>query len=63
LVSLTGLIQLDGRTTHLIAEQVEDVSQLLATLARPVKRDAMTTAQINRHGPSKVPLNPPPPPP
>ncbi|GLS87578.1 error-prone DNA polymerase [Cypionkella aquatica] len=36
LVSVTGRIQRDGPTTHLIAERVEDVSPLLATLGRPV---------------------------
>lgn len=35
LVRITGRIQRDGPTTHLIAERVEDISPLLATLARP----------------------------
>ena len=40
LVRITGRIQRDGPTTHLIAERVEDVSPLLATLGRPVIIDA-----------------------
>ena len=36
LVRVTGSIQRDGPTTHLIAERVEDVLWLLATLGRPV---------------------------
>ena len=36
LVRVTGRIERDGRVTHLIAERVEDVSFLLATLGRPV---------------------------
>lgn len=36
LVSVTGRIERDGPVTHLIAERVEDVSPLLATLGRPV---------------------------
>ncbi|WP_243837625.1 error-prone DNA polymerase [Rhodovulum visakhapatnamense] len=40
LVRVTGRIQRDGPTTHLIAERVEDVSELLATLGRPVMIDA-----------------------
>ncbi|MDP1593759.1 MAG: hypothetical protein Q8L80_05885, partial [Gallionella sp.] len=40
LVRVTGRIQRDGPTTHLIAERVEDVSPLLATLGRPVIIDA-----------------------
>ncbi|NEY92154.1 error-prone DNA polymerase [Tabrizicola oligotrophica] len=40
LVRVTGRIERDGPVTHLIAEQVEDVSHLLATLGRPVIIDA-----------------------
>ena len=40
LVRVTGCVQHDGPTTHLIAERVEDVSYLLATLGRPVMIDA-----------------------
>ncbi|RUS61022.1 DNA polymerase III subunit alpha [Pseudorhodobacter sp. E13] len=40
LVRVTGRIQHDGPTTHLIAERVEDVSPMLATLGRPVLIDA-----------------------
>ena len=40
LVRITRRIQRDGPTTHLIAERVEDVSPLLATLGRPVIIDA-----------------------
>jgi error-prone DNA polymerase len=40
LVRVTGRVQHDGPTTHLIAESVEDVSHLLATLGRPVPIDA-----------------------
>ena len=40
LVRVTGRIERDGPTTHLIAEHVEDVSHLLATLGRPVIIDA-----------------------
>jgi len=40
LVRVTGRIERDGPVTHLIAEQVEDVSHLLATLGRPVLIDA-----------------------
>ena len=40
LVRVTGRIQRDGPTTHVIAERVEDVSALLATLGRPVIIDA-----------------------
>ena len=36
LVSVTGRIERDGPVTHLIAERVEDVSPLLATLGRTV---------------------------
>ena len=40
LVRVTGRVQHDGPTTHIIAEIVEDVSHLLATLGRPVMIDA-----------------------
>ena len=40
LVRVTGRIERDGPVTHLIAERVEDVSPLLATLGRPVLIDA-----------------------
>jgi error-prone DNA polymerase len=40
LVRVTGRIQRDGPTTHIIAERVEDVSPLLATLGRPLIIDA-----------------------
>ncbi|OYU41306.1 MAG: error-prone DNA polymerase [Pseudorhodobacter sp. PARRP1] len=36
LVRVTGRIERDGPVTHLIAEQIEDLSHLLATLGRPV---------------------------
>lgn len=36
LVRVTGRIERDGQVTHVIAERVEDVSPLLATLGRPV---------------------------
>jgi error-prone DNA polymerase len=35
LVRVTGRIERDGPITHLIAERVDDVSILLASLARP----------------------------
>ncbi len=35
LVRVSGRIERDGPTTHVIAEQVEDVSHLLGTLSRP----------------------------
>ncbi len=37
---ITDRIQRDGPNTHLIAETVEDVSHLLATLGRPEMIDA-----------------------
>ncbi|MDP5308637.1 error-prone DNA polymerase [Paracoccus spongiarum] len=40
LIQVTGRIERDGPVTHLIAEQVEDVSHLLATLGRPVMIEA-----------------------
>ncbi len=40
LVRVTGRIQRDGPTTHVIAERVDDVSHLLTTLGRPVMIDA-----------------------
>lgn len=40
LVRVTGRIERDGPVTHLIAERVEDLSHLLATLGRPVIIDA-----------------------
>jgi error-prone DNA polymerase len=40
LVRVTGRIERDGPVVHLIAEQIEDVSALLATLSRPVMIDA-----------------------
>lgn len=40
LVRVTGRIERDGPTTHLIAERIEDVSHLLTTLGRPVMIDA-----------------------
>lgn len=40
LVRVIGRIERDGPVTHVIAEQVEDVSHLLATLGRPVIIDA-----------------------
>jgi error-prone DNA polymerase len=40
LVRVTGRVQRDGPTTHLIAEIVEDVSPLLATLGRPMIIDS-----------------------
>ncbi len=43
LVQITGRIQRDGPTTHLIAERVEDVSSLLATLGQPIHVDASDT--------------------
>jgi error-prone DNA polymerase len=39
LLRVTGRIERDGPVTHLIAEQVEDVSPLLATLGRPLLID------------------------
>ena len=36
LVRVTGRIERDGPTTHLIAERIEDLSHLLATLGRPL---------------------------
>ncbi|WP_210880209.1 error-prone DNA polymerase [Roseovarius autotrophicus] len=36
LLRVTGRIERDGSVTHLIAERVEDLSPLLATLGRPV---------------------------
>ncbi|MEX2520716.1 MAG: error-prone DNA polymerase [Paracoccaceae bacterium] len=40
LVRVSGRIERDGPVTHLIAEAVEDVSHLLATLGRPMMIDA-----------------------
>ena len=40
LLRVTGRIQRDGQVIHLLAEIVEDVSPLLATLGRPVLIDA-----------------------
>jgi len=40
LVRVTGRIEREGPVTHLIAELVEDVSPLLATLGRPVMIDS-----------------------
>jgi error-prone DNA polymerase len=40
LIRVTGRIQRDGPTTHLIAESVEDVSHLLATLGHPLVIEA-----------------------
>ena len=40
LVRVTGRIERDGPVTHVIAERVEDLSHLLATLGRPVIIDA-----------------------
>jgi len=40
LVRVTGRIERDGPVVHLIAERVEDLSPLLATLGRPVMIDA-----------------------
>jgi error-prone DNA polymerase len=40
LVRVIGRIERDGPVTHVIAERVEDVSHLLATLGRPVIIDA-----------------------
>ncbi len=40
LVQVIGRIERDGPATHVIAERVEDVSHLLATLGRPVIIDA-----------------------
>ncbi len=49
LIRVTGQIQRDGPTTHLIAERVEDISHLLATLSRPgeAKSDQSQQARIN----------------
>jgi error-prone DNA polymerase len=40
LIRVTGRVECDGPVSHLIAERVEDVSHLLATLGRPVIIDA-----------------------
>ncbi|TKA97130.1 error-prone DNA polymerase, partial [Cereibacter changlensis] len=40
LVRVTGRLQRDGPVTHLLAEHVEDLSPLLATLGRPVVIDS-----------------------
>ncbi len=40
LVRVMGRIERDGAVTHLIAERIEDVSTLLATLGRPVVMEA-----------------------
>ena len=40
LVRVTGRIEREGQVVHLIAETVEDVSHLLATLGRPVVIDS-----------------------
>ena len=40
LVRVTGRIERDGPVVHLIAEQIEDLSHLLATLGRPVMIEA-----------------------
>jgi hypothetical protein len=40
LARVVGRIESDGPVTHVIAERVEDVSHLLATLGRPVIIDA-----------------------
>lgn len=39
LLRVTGRIERDGTVTHLIAERVEDLSPLLATLGRPALID------------------------
>ncbi len=50
LVRVTGWIERDGPTTHLIAERIEDVSQLLATLGRPLvgRADKLPAAESQR---------------
>lgn len=40
LVRVTGRIEREGQVVHLIAEKVEDISHLLATLGRPVVIDS-----------------------
>ena len=40
LVRVTGRIERDGPVVHLIAELIEDLSHLLATLGRPVMIEA-----------------------
>ncbi|PTE17898.1 error-prone DNA polymerase, partial [Cereibacter changlensis JA139] len=40
LIRVTGRLQRDGPVTHLLAEHVEDLSPLLATLGRPVMIDS-----------------------
>lgn len=40
LLRVTGRIERDGQVTHLVAEQIEDISPLLATLGRPVAIEA-----------------------
>ncbi|PZX50745.1 error-prone DNA polymerase [Cereibacter changlensis] len=40
LIRVTGRLQRDGPVTHLLAEHVEDLSPLLATLGRPVVIDS-----------------------
>jgi len=48
LIRVTGQIKRDGPTTHLIAERVEDMSHLLATLSRPADApDDRSRASIN----------------
>jgi error-prone DNA polymerase len=40
LVRVTGKVEREGQVVHLIAEKVEDISDLLATLGRPVVIDS-----------------------
>ncbi|MBC7138984.1 MAG: error-prone DNA polymerase, partial [Defluviimonas sp.] len=41
LLRVTGRIERDGPVVHIVAEQVEDISPLLSTLARPIIPDVI----------------------
>lgn len=41
LLRVSGRIERDGPVVHIIAERVEDISPLLATLARPIIPDVI----------------------
>jgi error-prone DNA polymerase len=58
LMRVTARIERDGPTTHLIAEQIEDVSHLLISIARPsaapLKSNPITTAHHPREQAKKL---------
>ncbi len=55
LVRVTGRIERDGPVTHLIAERVEDVSHLLATIGRQLRIGAETEKAGETIRPSRTP--------